>query len=88
MRAQVLASKILRFVSLCFFMKDAKLSETSFFHANNNSFTGPLIIRTFGKRAPRLWLKNITRIEEFSYIRVEEQKPVPERFSLCAYDRL
>ena len=26
--------------------------ETSIFHVNNNSFTGPLIIGTFEKRAP------------------------------------
>ena len=53
MRARGLASKILHFVSLCFAMEDAKLlvSETSFFHANNNSFTGPLIIGTFEKPA-------------------------------------
>ena len=32
-----------------------KSKETSIFHINPNSFTGPLIIKTFEKRAPG-WL--------------------------------
>ena len=35
-------------------MLDAKLTETSTLHVNNNSFTGPLIIGTFEKQAPEL----------------------------------
>ena len=33
--------------------------ETSIFHVNLNSFTGPLIIETFEKRAPG-WLRTET----------------------------
>ena len=33
--------------------------ETSIFHVNSNSFTGPLIIETFEKRAPG-WLRTET----------------------------
>ena len=33
-------------------MLDIKPTETSILHVNNNSFTGPLIIGTFEKRAP------------------------------------
>ena len=33
-------------------MLDKKLTETSILHVNNNSFTGPLIIGAFEKRAP------------------------------------
>ena len=46
-----MASKPLHFVSLTysFIMLDAKLLKP--LHVNQNSFTGPLIIRTFEKRA-------------------------------------
>ena len=33
-------------------MLDAKTIETSILRVNNDSFTGPLIIGTFEKRAP------------------------------------
>ena len=53
-RARVLANKLLHFVSLTnsFIMLDAKLLKLLILHVNNNSFTGPLIIVTFEKRAP------------------------------------
>ena len=53
-RERGLASKILHFVSLIdtVYNVRCKTIETSIFHDNNNSFTGPLIIRTFEKRAP------------------------------------
>jgi len=33
-------------------MLDAKLLKPDILHVNNNSFTGPLVIGTFKKRAP------------------------------------
>ena len=53
-RARVLASKIVHFVSLTdsFIMLDKKTIEISIFHVNNNSFRGPFIIGTFEKQAP------------------------------------
>ena len=52
-RARVLASKLLHFVSLTdsIIMLDAKLLKPLSCISDNNSFAGPLIIRTFEKRA-------------------------------------
>ena len=60
--AQVLASKLLHFVSLTdsFTTLDAKLTN-SIFNVNWDSLPGPLIIGTFEKRAPAVRLKRTTK---------------------------
>ena len=56
-RARVLASKLLHFVSLTdvFILFRCKTIEIFFLHVNNNSFMGSLIIGTFEKRVPELF---------------------------------